>query len=386
MRWHHWASVVGLCLCAPMVSAQEGRVFRKTPDTIGIWEFNDLPGASGDPLPNDTVIPDLSGNGLDARVLDNGGGSLVHGDGDDCFGENGSVRRAGAAGAARVSVDDPTPFEFGPDQDFTFELYVQRDEVFGAENWGILAGTWHSRTVLDDTADPVANGAWYGFGYIRHNEGGGWHFTTSPINEDRTFTPSFNEIASGTFEIPPGQHYLVTSVSREENIARVYLDGEWVAEVSLAPGVAFYTPTGYPPAYLTFLTGIDDESRGSYRTAPTGYAIDAARMLSRALDSEEVFDYYLGITDCEAVPVDLEGSTDAVVTATATNVIVDQCVRLSAANSSAADGETITKYEWKIGDGAFEEGEAVRGSPSTRRPAPGYARHRTRDRQRGWDG
>ncbi|HLU49846.1 MAG TPA: hypothetical protein VK116_17230, partial [Planctomycetota bacterium] len=365
-----WAGLCLLACGAPLVG-QEGRIFRKTPDTIGIWEFNDIPGAPGEGLPDDTIIADLSGNGLDARVMANGDGTIAAGEGDDCFGTNTGLDRVGAGFMSRVTVEDDEAFQFGPDEDFSFELYVQRDEAIGGENWGILAGTWHSRTVLDDAVDPTVNGAWYGFGYIRHNEGGGWHLVLSPINEDRTFTPGFNEIQSGVFDIPPGFHYLVTVVDRATETAWVYLDDAIVAQVAIPPGSAFYTPAGYEaePSHLTFLNGVDDLTRaGGYRPPPSGYTIDAARVISRALTAEEVLVNYFDLLDCLAIPTDAETETQAVLTSTSDNVIVGQCVRLSAANSVAEEGEEIVGYQWKIGDGAFEGGEVTReisfGEPS----------------------
>ena len=52
------------------------------PETVGIWEFNNLPDVPGTPLPDGTVIPDVSGNGLDATVEANVMNALAHGEGD----------------------------------------------------------------------------------------------------------------------------------------------------------------------------------------------------------------------------------------------------------------------------------------------------------------
>ena len=337
--------------------SQEGRIFRITPDTRAIWEFNDFDSPPGIPLADGATIPDLSGNGNDAFVKNNGGGAMQPGNGSELCEGDFSVARTNEAGAAHVATNgDGSAFEFGEDESFSIELYVVREEVTGNANWGILAGTWHSRALINDTEDPIANGAWYGYGYIRHNEGGGWYLNTSPINPDRSFNPSWNEIKSGIFEIPAGEHYLVSSFDRENGIGTVYLDGLPVAEVSIPPGTAFYAPEGHDPCHFAFLTGVDDLSRNAYRTSPSGYSISAARVLSRALTAEEVEENSFLIQDCEPIP--LAGKEEeilAVLTSSTREALVDQCVALSGANSVGGDGEDIISYEWKIGDGAYSE-------------------------------
>ena len=341
--------------------SQEGRIFRITPDTRAIWEFNDFDSPPGIPLADGTTIPDLSGNGNDAFVKNNGGGAMQPGNGSELCEGDFSVARTNEAGAAHVATNgDGSAFEFGEDESFSIELYVVREEVTGNANWGILAGTWHSRALINDTEDPIANGAWYGYGYIRHNEGGGWYLNTSPINPDRSFNPSYNEIKSGIFEIPAGEHYLVSSFDRENGIGTVYLDGLPVAEVSIPPGTAFYAPEGHDPCHFAFLTGVDDLSRNAYRTSPSGYSISAARVLSRALSAEEVEENSFLIQDCEPIP--LAGKEEeilAVLTSSTREALVDQCVTLSGANSTGGDGEDIISYEWKIGDGAYSEEGSV---------------------------
>ena len=341
--------------------SQEGRIFRITPDTRAIWEFNDFDSPPGIPLADGATIPDLSGNGNDAFVKNNGGGAMQPGNGSELCEGDFAVTRTNEAGAAHVATNgDGEAFEFGEDESFSIELYVVREEVTGNANWGILAGTWHSRALINDTEDPIANGAWYGYGYIRHNEGGGWYLNTSPINPDRSFNPSWNEIKSGIFEIPAGEHYLVSSFDRENGIGTVYLDGLPVAEVSIPPGTAFYAPEGHDPCHFAFLTGVDDLSRNAYRTSPSGYSISAARVLSRALSAEEVEENSFLIQDCEPIP--LAGKEEeilAVLTSSTREALVDQCVTLSGANSTGSDGEDIISYEWKIGDGAYSEEGSV---------------------------
>ncbi len=340
--------------------AQDGRVFRKTPETVAIWEMNDLPVGLDEPLANGDVIPDVSGNGLDAVVTGSSGQIVASQGFIDIFEENTACRRASGGGSARLEVANHEPFQFAEDESFSIELFVRRDETPGTQNWGILAGTWHSRTLLDDTGDPINEGAWYGWGFIRHNEGGGWRFTASPINPDGTFTPSFNEQATAAFEIEAGSHYVIASVNRETNVVEVYLDGQLASTGSLTPGRALITPTGYEPARMAFLTGVDDASRGAYRQSPTGYAIDAARVMRRTIDAEEAFDNWLLIQDGELIPFDPDATCSAVVTASSRDVLPDECIQLSGANSTAVDGADITKYEWKIGDGDFEEGAVTR--------------------------
>jgi hypothetical protein len=348
--------------------AAEGDVFCKTPETVAIWEMNRLGLNPGELVQNGTVIPDVSGNGRDA-IVKGAANNLQVLDGAAEFPGNTSVGRTGGGGPARLEVEDDRAFEFGPEDDFSIELFVRREEVAGTANWGILAGTWHSRTTLDDTVDPIAAGAWYGYGFIRHNEAGGWRFTTSPINPDGTFTPSFNEIASSAFEIPAGLHYVIASVDRTAGMATIYLDGQQITQVAVAPGVAFISPTGYEPARFSFLTGVDDSTRPAYRESPTGYAIDAARVMRRTIGFEEAFDNWIGLTDGETIPLDCGGTCSAVATASNRRPLVGECVLFSAANSSAQEGATITKYEWRIGAGNFAEG-AVSFERSFALPTP----------------
>ena len=114
--------------------APEGRIFLATPETVGIWEFNDLDVDFLEPLPDGTVVPDLSGNDLDAVVEANEAGELVAIDGDLDFGENSASERT-FGGAARIVInEDDNAFEMGAEQDFSFELYVTRAEEVGGES------------------------------------------------------------------------------------------------------------------------------------------------------------------------------------------------------------------------------------------------------------
>ncbi len=70
--------------------AQDNRIFLCTPETIATWEFNDLGVEFLEALPDGTVIPDLSGNGLDATVEANASGSIAVGDADLNFDEKSS--------------------------------------------------------------------------------------------------------------------------------------------------------------------------------------------------------------------------------------------------------------------------------------------------------
>jgi PKD repeat protein len=356
-----------VCACVAQLRAQDNRIFRTTPETVAIWEFNDLAGDVGVALPNGAVIPDLSGNGRDALVKGNNSGAMVKGEnldrelfcGDDDL--DFAIRRANGNGGAHAATNgDGSAFEFAADQDFSVELFVVRDETPGTQNWGILAGTWHSRTLLDDGGNTDNDGAWYGYGLIRHNEGGGWIFNMSPINPDRTFDPSFNEQKTApNFEIPAGEHYVAISVDREAGVCTVYLDGEEVSSGGVPPGLAFYTPTNYDPSQFAFLTGVDDVSRGAHRTAPVGYAISAARVQTRTISAEEAEENTFLLEDCIPVPFG-EDQINAVIAASTVEALVDQCVTLSGANSTSGADEDITTYEWKIGDGAFEAGDAIR--------------------------
>ncbi len=288
----------GLTLVDSLRAQPEGRIFLPIDDVIGIWEFNDLDVDILEPILDDTIIPDLSGNGLDAVVVDNLGGDLVAQEGDLNFGENTGIERAGGGGAARVTIeDDDDAFEFDEQQDFTFEMYVTRAEVVGGAQWGILGGTWHSRT---------ADGAFYGWGFIQRGGQPGWLLVVSPTNLDGTAGPLGccpNEKRNdASWEITAGSHYIVASFDRVLQVASVYLDGELVETLDLFPEWSFLTPDGYEHANLTFLTGIDDTARGSFRPPPTGYSVDAARISGRIMEADEVMENWLNISDGIAVP------------------------------------------------------------------------------------
>ena len=136
--------------------SQEGRIFRNTPETRAVWEFNNFEAPVGGAPGDGTVISDLSGNGNDAVVKNNNRSSIQVGEGTTlCEGDTAIYRGPGWDGAAHVATNgDGSAFEFGEDESFSIELYVVRDEAPGTQNWGILAGTWHSRTLLTDTDDP----------------------------------------------------------------------------------------------------------------------------------------------------------------------------------------------------------------------------------------
>src|SRR5207249_2070442 len=106
----------------------------------------------GTPLADGTIVPDLSGHGLDATVAGNTS-DLTIAPGDTVFGpENREVNRSGNAnGTARLAVtEDQDLFEMPPEQDFSLELYMNREALGEPVRWGILAGTWHSRSLGDD--------------------------------------------------------------------------------------------------------------------------------------------------------------------------------------------------------------------------------------------
>ena len=50
---------------------QDGRIFRNTPGTRAVWEFNNFDNLVGEAPRNRTIVPDLSGNGNDAFVKNN---------------------------------------------------------------------------------------------------------------------------------------------------------------------------------------------------------------------------------------------------------------------------------------------------------------------------
>jgi hypothetical protein len=356
----------------------EGRIFFPTPDTVGLWEFNGFPDLiDGTPLAEGTIVPDLSGNGLDATVEGNVS-DLTIAPGDPNFSaDNREVNRgANANGSARLAVnDDQDLFEMAPDQDFSLELYLNREGVAEPVKWGILAGTWHSRATADDTLDPNTQGAWYGYGLIRADEAqtaGPWSFVLSPLqgidgapqlgccNENHAF-----------FDIPDGYHYVVLTVDRVNQFAITYLDGAEINRRTLNPEWSFTTPTGYEHARFCMFAGEDDPSRGTFRAAPAGVDLDAARIQRMAIPPEEIADTYNNIQSGQPSPPP-PNTLNAFVIASSTNVVVGQCVKVDGSGSIPGAGQTITKWEWSIAGGAFEEGSSTREVSFDKDSAVGY--------------
>ncbi len=303
------AAVIGLGLLGGTrpAAAQElgGRVFNPTPETVGIWDFDLAPTPPGTAPGDGTVLRDRSGRGRHATIRGNGGGALQIGDGDRRFDATGrpnrALRRANVdSHVARAVVDDAAPFEMGPTDSFSVELYVDRVDVPPAANWGILAGTWHSRNLADDQGDANTAGAWYGYGLIRHQDdggfpSGGWRWVLSPMvnGVPRIGHANAPELwLTPGFEIPAGRHYVVLVVDRVAQRAVAYVDGRETSRLEpLGADWAFGTPTDRPgrdPARFSMMSGEDDASQGRYRAAPNGAHLDAVRVQRRAMSADEV--------------------------------------------------------------------------------------------------
>lgn len=374
MRAQHWA-ILGASLAlvcgAGSLHGQvtDGRVFLPTPDTISIFEFNSLPGVDGDPIPTGTVVPDLSGNGLDATVEGTLPGDLVVNPGDFAFddpaGSNRECQRTAAGGSQmRVAVNnDRDAYEMEPEDSFTIELYVNRDGD-NPGNWGILAGTWHSRNLIDDSVgDPDNNGAWYGYGLI--SNGGSptdWGWVLSPV-VDGVPRIGFGQgpeafLDPVWFTLPLGRHYLVLSVDRTTQTAIAYMDSVEVGRLTLDPTWAFTTPPGRDHARFMMMNGENDSTLNTWMPSPPGTHLDAVRVQRMALTEGEIFEIWENIQAGDPSPP-AEDLMQAIIISSTTSLIVGQCVRLDGSTSFPGGGETITTYAWKVGDGAFEEGEAV---------------------------
>ena len=368
----------------------EGRVFSPTCETVGIWEFNrvaqlvdgalvDAGLVEGDTVPDGSLIEDLSGNGLHGTVEGNGSGALVVGSGDPEYGTNGQINRTQGGGPARVAInDDGGAFEMSETQDFSIELYVEREDVPPAADWGILAGTWHSRNLVDTDGDGVddgegnVDGAWYGYGLIRHNDGGGfptggWVWVLSPvIGGQPTIGIAGAEVpVQPRFEIPVGRHYVVLSVDRTAGTAVGYVDGVEVSRYEgLAPDWSFTTPLDLPgrdPARFLFFTGEDDgTNRSNYRGSIAGLHIDACRVQRKALDGVSVENNWFEIQDAAQVGEFDTEQLGAALRSSHNSVVVDQCLTLDASASCAGQDATITGFEWRVADGDFESGEETR--------------------------
>jgi hypothetical protein len=367
--------LAGALLQPALLEAQgnAGRVYLPTPETVAIYEFNGLSDVpDGGPLANGALISDLSGNGLDATVEGNTGGDLSVSTGDPNFdvpaGSNRECQRQiFNTHQARLAVnDDNDAFEMTIDDSFSVELYVNRETVTGSANWGILAGTWHSRNVLDDSQAPDNDGAWYGYGLIRNdvasNPTGEWSWVLSPVVEGvpRIGFGQDPEQHVGFFDIPQGRHYVVLSVDRTAQTATVYVDGSVAASRTISPDWSFTTPEGYEHARFLMFSGEDDPTRGSYRGSPAGTHLDAVRVQRTALSADQIGEIWSNIQNGASSPAS-DSSVRPILSASKTSVIPGQCVRLSGESSSPGAGQSITKYEWKVGAGAaFEEGGATK--------------------------
>src|SRR6266540_6867664 len=258
------------------------RVFHNTPETVVHYEFNEFPDVfDGTPIPTGSVVEDLSGNGLNGTVAANDSGDLIMGPGvgslDVPLGSNREVKHATVSNyAARIAVEnDGDAFEMFPEDDFSIELYVNREATSDPVKWGILAGTWKSRNLLDDAAgDPNVFGAWYGYGLIRADEGrvaGPWSWVLSPL--DGPDSPPRIGCCwenHAHFDIPNGRHYVALSVSRVNQTAITYVDGRQAGLQNLQPGWSFTTPPDYEHATFTLFSVVADPIRNAYRPAPAG--------------------------------------------------------------------------------------------------------------------
>ena len=284
------------------------RVFRRTPDTVAIYALDTLGGAAlGESVANATVVADQSGHGHHAVVEANdGGGELFAATGDPRFAAPGRTNRQArrtAIGPARIAAP-AAPFDAIAGGSFTVELYLEREDVAPMANWGILAGNWHSRSLLDDRLDPNTDGVWYGYGLIRHEMDGGfptggWRWVMSPVvnGSPRAGHGNGNELwLVPGFELGVGRHYVVLSVDRRANVAIAYVDGLEVSRLAnLGADWTFGTPTDHPdrdPARFMMFAGEDDASGGRYRSAPAGVALDSVRVRSTAVSPQEVAAVY----------------------------------------------------------------------------------------------
>ena len=277
-------------------------VFAPTPDTIAVWSLDNIASEVTGAATNGAMVPDLSGNGLHATIEGNENGDLTVAVGDGRYAApglaNGRIRRGlFTAHQARIAVNnDQNAFEMGANDDFTLELYVEREALAPGANWGILAGTWHSRNLIDDAGDPNIAGAWYGYGLIRHEDDGGfatggWRWVLSPVENGQPRVGHGNgpeQYLAPGFEIPAGLHYVVLSVDRTTDVAIGYVDGLEVQRLTLGDNWAFTTPAGRDHARFLMFSGEDDASRGAYRGAPAGVSLDAVRVSRAALSASEV--------------------------------------------------------------------------------------------------
>ncbi len=367
------------CACAlaaltSFCAAQaQGRVFLPVPDTIAIYEFN---GLTDETFPNGTVIPDVSGNGLDAVVEGNGVKDLAGGEGDPDYGlSNREAQRIGfAARSAAIAVnDDKDAFEMDETESFSMELYVNHEDLgfpVTTGDWGILAGTWHSR--FGGTDMTGTGGLWYGWGLIRFHwpetSAPGWSLVLSPVQPDGTTVTGQNELKSEpAFEVPLGRHYLVVTVDRSAQTAQVYLDAALMGSIPLQAWMSFVTPlvpgTAERARHARFmmLNGENDPQHPNtwtrYMTPPPGFQLDAVRVTKRALTQPDMQTIWEELENGLPSPSTV---LTAVIEPSATALVPNQCVLLDATKSLAGSGRVITKHEWKIGAGAFEEGGATR--------------------------
>ena len=209
----------------------------------------------------------------------------------------------------------------------------------------------------------------YGYGLIRYADApgpggapfptGGWGWVLSPVVDGIPrigFAEQPEQFLQPWFEIPDGRHYVVLSVDRTVQAAVGYVDGVEVTRYdNLDPNWAFTTPPGRDHARFLLFTGENDSTLQTWMPAPMGTGIDAVRVQRKALTASEVSENWENIRQGISAPPVSE-SVQAVLVTSASEVLVDECLVLDGSGSAPGVGATIVKWEWKIGEGPYEEG------------------------------
>jgi hypothetical protein len=252
------------------------QVFHTTDATLLHLEMNGLepilPGETGDIR----TVPDLSGNGLDAVIVDPFGASFQVEGGAPHLASNEALAYTGGGSGPRGEVrDDGGAFEFGVDEDFSFEIYV-RPADSDEPAWGDVAGTFRARVV-----EPVQFTERYGWGIIKAPEDGNHCFVLAKgIGQGGEFQVH-SRWNKGEF------NYVACVVERGAvQTTSMYVNGALVSRLMLDPSWTFETPVGFPAA--TFYLFTREQTPGEFHNCVPGTAIDAVRVQDVALSEETI--------------------------------------------------------------------------------------------------
>jgi hypothetical protein len=261
------------------------RVFHNTDETLLHIEFNELAVLGPvEGVGDVATVADLSDNGLEMTIVDPAGQSFVVADESPQFAAGRSLIQAGGGDGPRGEIrDDRDLFEMGPEQDFTFEIYLRASENTTPQ-WGDVAGTFRART---DGSDGSPR---YGWGIIKSHidlpgrPGYAWFTPNQSPNE----VPVFFHCEASAF------NYVACAVDRAAQTSTVYVNGARASfRVDIDPTWDFRTPPGFPHARFYAFTR--EQVDGAFFNNPVGTEITALRLQSAALAPQQVLENWQNI-------------------------------------------------------------------------------------------